>query len=136
MLSMNRQDLLNKPVRHMELQSKMTVNELVKQFDNAGCFGAGRLATACDVFEDMVRDEKCTIFLAVAGAVVPAGLRYIIADLIKKRLIDALVSTGANMVHDLVEALGGHHYKGHWMINDFFLYKYQSAFFSLESTYI
>lgn len=121
---MNRRDLLNAPVRHMELKSNMTVNQLIQQFDNAGSFGAGRLATACDVFENMVRDEKCTVFLALAGAVVPAGLRYILADLIRKRLIDALVSTGANMIHDLVEAMGGHHYKGHWFVDDFFLYKY------------
>ncbi len=121
---MNRRDLLNAPVRHMELKPNMTVNQLVQQFDNAGSFGAGRLATACDVFENMVRDEKCTVFLALAGAVVPAGLRYIIADLIRKRLIDALVSTGANMIHDLIEALGGHHYKGQWFVDDFFLYKY------------
>jgi deoxyhypusine synthase len=72
----------------------------------------------------MVRDEKCTVFLALAGAVVPAGLRSIIADLIRKRLIDVLVSTGANMIHDLIEAQGGHHYKGHWFVDDFFLYKY------------
>ncbi|MFQ6073782.1 MAG: deoxyhypusine synthase family protein [Candidatus Bathyarchaeia archaeon] len=121
---MNRQDLLNTPVRHMELKPNMTVNQLVRQFDNAGSFGAGRLATACDVFEDMVRDEKCTVFLALAGAVVPAGLRSVIADLIRMRLIDALVSTGANMIHDLIEAFGGHHYKGHWLVDDFFLYKY------------
>jgi len=108
----------------MELSPDMTVNQLIQQFDNAGSFGAGRLATACDVFENMIRDEKCTVFLALAGAVVPAGLRYIIADLIRKRLIDALVSTGANMIHDLIEALGGHHYKGHWLVDDFLLYKY------------
>ncbi len=121
---MNRQDLLNAPVRHMELNPNMTVNQLIQQFDNAGSFGAGRLATACGIFENMIRDEKCTVFLALAGAVVPAGLRYIIADLIRKRLIDALVSTGANMIHDLIEALGGHHYKGQWFVDDFFLYKY------------
>ena len=121
---MNRRDLLREAVEHMELEPNMTVNQLIQQFDNAGSFGAGRLATACNVFENMVRDEKCTVFLALAGAVVPAGLRYIIADLIRKRLIDALVSTGANMIHDLIEALGGHHYKGHWFVDDFFLYKY------------
>jgi deoxyhypusine synthase len=121
---MDRKDLLKTPVRHMELKSNMTVNELIRQFDNAGAFGAGRLATACNVFENMLRDEKCTVFLALAGAVVPAGLRRIVADLIRKRLIDALVSTGANMIHDLIEAFGGHHYRGHWFVDDFFLYKY------------
>ncbi|MCZ2856305.1 MAG: deoxyhypusine synthase family protein [Candidatus Bathyarchaeota archaeon] len=121
---MNRRDLLNAPVRPMELKPDMTINELIQQFDNAGSFGAGRLATACNILENMIRDEKCTVFLALAGAVVPAGLRHIIADLIRERLIDALVSTGANMIHDLIEAQGGHHYKGHWVVDDFFLYKY------------
>ncbi len=121
---MKREEFLNTPVVHMQIKPDMTVNQLVQQFRNSGSFGAGRLATACDVYEKMVRDEKCTIFLALAGAMVPAGLRATIASLIRKRMIDALVSTGANMVHDLIEALGGHHYQGHWFIDDYLLYKY------------
>ena len=121
---MKREDFLNSPVVHMKLKPNMTVNQLIEQFENSGSFGAGRLASACDVYEQMVRDEHCTIFLALAGAMVPAGLRATIADLIRKRMIDVLVSTGANMVHDLIEALGGHHYKGHWFVDDFLLYKY------------
>jgi deoxyhypusine synthase len=121
---MKREDFLGSPVVHMKIQPKMTVNQLIQQFDNAGSFGAGRLASACDIFENMVRDEECTVFLALAGALVPAGLRTTISDLIRRRLIDALVSTGANMVHDLIEALGGHHYKGHWFVDDYLLYKY------------
>ncbi|MDH5691441.1 MAG: deoxyhypusine synthase family protein [Candidatus Bathyarchaeota archaeon] len=121
---MKREDFLKSPVVHMKLKPNMTVNQLIQQFENSGSFGAGRVAAACDVYERMIRDEQCTIFLALAGAVVPAGLRATIADLIRKRMIDALVSTGANMVHDLIEALGGHHYKGHWFVDDFLLYKY------------
>lgn len=121
---MKREDFLSTPVLHMQIRPDMTVNQLIKQFDNSGSFGAGRLASACEVFERMVRDKECTVFLAVAGALVPAGLRATIADLIRRRLIDALVSTGANMVHDLIEALGGHHYKGHWFVDDYLLYKY------------
>jgi len=121
---MKREDFLNTPVGHMEIKPCMTVNQLMQQFDNAGSFGAGRLASACDIFERMIRDEECTIFLAVAGAMVPAGLRTTIADLIRRRLIDVLVSTGANMVHDLIEAVGGRHYKGHWFVDDYLLYKY------------
>jgi len=121
---MKREDFLREPVVPMKLQPSMTVNQLVQEFGNSGCFGAGRLSSACDIFERMARDEECTIFLAVAGAVVPAGLRTVIADLIRKKIVGVLVSTGANMVHDLVEALGGHHYKGHWFVDDFLLYKY------------
>jgi len=107
-----REELLKNPVVHMKLTPKMTVNRLIKEFSNSGSFGAGRVATACDVYESMVRDKECTIFLSVAGAVVPAGLRSIIADLIRKRFVDVVATTGANMVHDLLEAFGGHHYKG------------------------
>jgi len=121
---MKREDFLSEHVLHMKLEPKMTVNQLVQEFAKSGSFGAGRFSTACDIFERMVRDEQCTIFLAVAGAVVPAGLRTVIADLIRKKLIDVLVSTGANIVHDLIEALGGHHYKGYWLVDDFQLYKY------------
>jgi deoxyhypusine synthase len=121
---MKREDFLREPVVHMKLNSKMTVNEFIQQFSNSGCFGAGRLSTACDIFERMIRDDECTIFLAIAGAVVPAGLRTVISDIIRKKLVDVIVSTGANMVHDLIEALGGHHYKGHWLVNDSVLYGY------------
>jgi len=121
---MDRASFLRTPVTHMQLKPDMTVNQLIEQFKNSGSFGAGRLASACDIFEKMARDQKCTIHLALAGAMVPAGLRKLIADLIRLRLIDVLVSTGANMVHDLIEATGGHHYQGHWFVDDYLLYKY------------
>jgi deoxyhypusine synthase len=119
-----RRDLLSEPVKHTKINGKLSVDELIRQFKSSGSFGAGRLSDACDIYERMVRDEECTIFLALAGAVVPAGMRSLVADLIRERLIDVVVSTGANMVHDTIEALGGHHYKGHWFVDDLMLYKY------------
>ncbi len=121
---MERKDLLEQPVKHIRVNGKLSVDELVQQFGNSGSFGAGRLSTACDIYEKMARDEKCTIFLALAGAVVPAGMRSLIADLIREGLINVVVSTGANMVHDSIEALGGHHYKGHWLMDDHVLYRH------------
>lgn len=134
---MKRDDFLRRPVAHMKLGPKMTVNQLIQEFDKSGCLGAGRLASACNIFERMVRDDGCTIFLALAGAMIPTGLRTIIADSIRKRFVNVLVTTGANMVHDLIEAFGGHHYKGHWFVDDFLLYKYHiyriyDAFVSAE----
>ena len=121
---MRREDLLTSPVKHIKISPKMTINQLMLEFEKSGSFGAGRLSTACNIFERMVRDEECTIYLALAGAAVPAGLRKIITDLIRERLIDALITTAANMVHDYIEAIGGHHYKGHWAVNDYLLYQY------------
>ena len=120
---MRNEDILQDPVKHIQINGKLSVDELIQQFKNSGSFGAGRLSTACDIYERMVRDEECTIYLALAGAVVPAGMRSLIAKLIRERFIDVLVSTGANMVHDAIEAVGGHHYKGHWIVDDNMLYK-------------
>jgi deoxyhypusine synthase len=72
----------------------------------------------------MLKDPDCTVFLALSGAIVPAGMRTVIADLIRKKLVDVIVTTGACMVHDAIEAVGGHHYKGSWMVDDKELYKH------------
>lgn len=121
---MNKKDLLREPVIHMKIDKELTVDDLMRQFGNSGSFGAGRLATACNIYEKMARDEECTVYLALAGAVVPAGLRSVIAHLIRERLVNVVVSTGANMIHDAIEAVGGHHYKGHWIVDDHMLYNH------------
>jgi len=121
---MERKDYLENPVKHIKIDKALTVDELIQQFKNSGSFGAGRLASACDIYEKMLKDPSCTVFLALSGAVVPAGMRQLITDLIRKHLVDVIVTTGACMVHDAIEAVGGNHYKGSWMVNDKELYKY------------
>jgi deoxyhypusine synthase len=121
---MKRTDYLKNPVKHIKINGALTVDQLMQQFRGSGSFGAGRLSKACDIYEKMLRDKNCTVFLAISGAVVPAGMRTLIADLIRKRLIDVIVSTGASMVHDTIEALNGHHYKGSWNVDDRELYRY------------
>jgi deoxyhypusine synthase len=122
--SVGRDDFINEPVKHIRISGTMTVDQLMQQFKNSGSFGAGRLAKACDIYEKMLRDEECTIFLALSGAVVPAGMRQLVTDLIRSHLIDVVVSTGACMVHDAIEALQSHHYKANPALDDMELYKY------------
>ena len=121
---MERKDYLDTPVKHIKISKTLTVDELMQQFKNSGSFGAGRLASACDIYEKMLKDKDCTVFLALSGAIVPAGMRQIVVDLIRKRLVDVIVTTGACMVHDAIEAVGGHHYKGSFAVDDKELYKY------------
>ncbi len=91
------------------VRAYMSVDELVREL--RGCaFGAGRLATAVDIYEEMLTEET-TKFLGISGALVPAGMRNIIAEMIRERYVDVVVTTGANLVHDIIEALGDHHYK-------------------------
>jgi len=121
---MKRKDYLQNPVKHIKINGILTVDQLMQQFQGSGSFGAGRLARACNIYEKMLRDKDCTVFLALSGAVVPAGMRTLVADLVRARLVDVVVSTGASMVHDAIEALNGHHYKGSWMADDRELYRY------------
>ncbi len=121
---MQRKDYLQGPVNHIKIRKALTVDELMVQFRNSGSLGAGRLAAACDIYEKMLQDKECTVFLALSGAVVPAGMRTMVTDLIRRHMVDVIVCTGASMVHDAIEAIGGHHYKGTPAANDAELYKY------------
>jgi deoxyhypusine synthase len=119
-----RKDYLQNPVKHIKINGTLTVDQLIQQFQGSGSFGAGRLARACNIYEKMLRDKECTVFLSLSGAVIPAGMRALVKDLIRAGLVDVIVSTGASMVHDTIEALNGHHYKGSCTADDRELYRY------------
>ena len=76
-----------------------------------GVLGAGRLGRATQIVRRMFRDEDCYTFLSMSGPMIPGGLRQVVRYLVEKELIDAIVASGANIVHDLVEAFGGAHYR-------------------------
>lgn len=114
-----------KRIKHIEVRGDMTVDELVREFGKSGVFGAGRVAEATDVLYEIVSRKDITTYLGLAGALVPGGMRQIIADLIRDHLIDVLVTTGANMVHDLIEAFGASHYRGSAAVDDSELYRLQ-----------
>ncbi|MCP8307780.1 MAG: deoxyhypusine synthase family protein [archaeon] len=115
-------ELKREPVKPMEIWKGMTVNELVLQMKNSGAFSSGALAKAVDIYEQMIRD-KTYIFLTLAGALTPAGLKKVIITLIEKGWVNAIVSTGANLAHDVLESFGGKHYKFLTNIRDDLLYK-------------
>ena len=95
-------------VRGISVRKGMSVNELVCGMRECA-FGARRLAHAVDIYEEMLK-AKATKFLGLAGALVPAGMRPVLAEMLRFRFVDVLVTTGANLVHDILEALGEHHY--------------------------
>ena len=66
----------------------------------------------------MLRDQETTKFFGLAGAMVPAGMGGIVSDLIRDGHIDVLVSTGANLTHDIIEAIGCKHFHGTAFCND------------------
>jgi deoxyhypusine synthase len=78
---------------------------------DVGVLGAGRLGRAASIIARMFKDPDCFRFLALSGPMVPGGLRGIVSHLVKGGYVNAIVTSGANIVHDLVEAYGGAHYR-------------------------
>jgi deoxyhypusine synthase len=109
--STDREAFNHDPVEHARVSAGMTVAELTKEYGSAG-IGAANLAEAIEITGEMFDDEETTVFFGLAGAMVPAGMRAIVSDLIREGHIDALVTTGANLTHDAIEAIGGKHHHG------------------------
>jgi deoxyhypusine synthase len=107
-----------KNVKQIKLQQRMSVAHLLNEMNACGVLGAGKIGKATELAAEMFGDSDYTVFLTIAGPLVPAGLRNIIRDLIDKGYVNVLVTTGANMVHDIVEALGYHHLQGTFMAED------------------
>lgn len=105
-------------VEQMQLRKGMGVGELVEQMDATGVLGAGKIGEAARLVKAMFNDRDYTVFLTLAGALVPAGFRRIIGDLIEDEHVHVLVTTGANMVHDMVESLGYRHMVGTFSAED------------------
>jgi len=96
--------------------------DLLKSMGKTG-FQGRKLGEAFEIWLEMLEEEKITILMGLAGAMVPAGMRKVISWLIRNRFIDVLVSTGANLFHDIHEALGFKHYIGSEFVNDVELFK-------------
>jgi deoxyhypusine synthase len=96
--------------------------DLLKSMSKTG-FQGRKLGEAFEIWLEMLEEEKITILMGLAGAMVPAGMRRVISWLIRNRFIDVLVSTGANLFHDIHEALGFKHYIGSEFANDVELFK-------------
>ena len=107
---------LQVPVEPFAVQPGLTVDELLTRMERVS-FQGRSLATARRIWEKMLSAEV-TIFLGVAGALSAGGMRLIIAHLIAARYVDCVVSTGANLYHDLHETRGRRHYVGSPREND------------------
>ena len=98
-------------VNQIDVSSDMNVSDLIDQFNESGVLGAGRVGRACNLLADMIQDEDMSVFLSLGGPLIPGGMRNIISNMIREGHVNLIVSSGANITHDLVEAFGGSHYR-------------------------
>jgi deoxyhypusine synthase len=108
-----KQELLQHPIQHIDIKQHNVI-ALVDAMQHMA-YSSRDLARAASIYERMLRDSECGVILCLAGSLISAGLKQIFVDLIRHHMVDAIVSTGANIVdQDFFEALG---YK-HWIAND------------------
>jgi deoxyhypusine synthase len=103
-------DLRQKAVDPFPVTDKATAAELIERMGGTS-FQARHVAEAARIWGRMLGDPETTIFLGLAGALVPAGMRPVLSYMIEHRMVDCVVSTGANLFHDAYETLGAPHWQ-------------------------
>lgn len=107
---------LTTPTRPIQIDRDRSVAGLLDKMEGAS-FQGRNLAAARNIWKKMLSDNA-TIMLGLSGNIVPAGMRRLISYVIKNRFVDIVVTTGANLFHDLHETLGRYHYIGSTDMDD------------------
>ena len=114
---MKKKDILKDPVKHVDIKS-FDATDIIESMKEMS-FTARDLGRASEIFDMMLRDKGCTIFLALAGSTSAGGCMQVYTDMVKSNMVDAVIATGASIVDmDFFEALGFRHYKGTQNIDD------------------
>src|SRR5208282_1031758 len=116
-MPLKKSDLLKEPIEHLDI-TKYNVVSLVEAMGKMS-FQARNLARAAQIYDMMLADKDCSVILSLAGSLFSAGLKRVVYELVKNNMVDAIVSTGANIVdQDFFEALGFKHYRGSPFVDD------------------
>lgn len=97
-------------IKHIDITANPGIVPLVDAMKHMA-FSSRDLHRAASIYEMMLRDKECAVILTLAGSMISAGLKKVVVDMIRNNMVDAIVSTGANIVdQDFFEALGFKHY--------------------------
>ena len=111
-----KREVLSNPVRTIEV-GKKSVSRLLDEMAQTG-FQGKKLGEVAKIWTEMTSRKGLTIFMGLTGSLSTTGQWKIVRWLIEKRYVDVLVSTGANISEDLLEAIGYRYYQGTWLAND------------------
>ncbi len=109
--------MLKEIVEDYTFFKSMSVDELVLQMEKAWGFTAGKLAVAIKILEHMNREKSCTKFLSFTGNLVATGTRGALKELVKRKLVDVIVTTCGTLDHDIARCWKNY-YKGSFVMND------------------
>ena len=107
----SKKDFLKNPVQHIDITS-FDSQKIIASMEKMS-FVSRETANAAKIYNQMIKDKDCTIFLTLAGSTSAAGCMHIYRDMVKYNMVDAIVATGASIIDmDFFEALGFKHYQG------------------------
>ena len=116
-LGHNKKSLLKSEVKHVDItsfDSRKIIDSMKKM-----SFTSRDTAKAAEIYNEMIKDQNCSIFLTIAGSTSAAGCMNLYSDLVKYNMVDAIVATGASIIDmDFFEALGFKHYQGNQFQDD------------------
>jgi deoxyhypusine synthase len=112
----SRKEVLSKPVTTIVV-GKKSVSSLLDEMSQTG-FQGKKLGEVAKIWAEMAKQKDLTVFLGLTGSLSTTGQWKIIRWLVEKRYVDVVVSTGANISEDILEALGYHYYQGTWLADD------------------
>jgi deoxyhypusine synthase len=104
-------------VRDIKVDGNMSVDQLVRAMSESGGFTAQKLADAIDIVEKMVKDEKCLTFLSFPACIMATGTRGVIVELVKRKLVDVVITTCGTLDHDLARSWKDY-YHGDFLMDD------------------
>jgi deoxyhypusine synthase len=108
---------LKEAIKDYEFTNEMSVDELVNQMEKAWGFTAGKLATGVNIMESMINAKGCVKFLSFTGNLVATGTRGVLRELVKRKLVDVVITTCGTIDHDMARCWKDY-YRGSFVMND------------------
>ena len=109
--------MLKHPIEDYNFHEDLTTAELIKQMEKAWGFTAGKTAVGVQILEKMIKTQGCVKFLSFTGNLVATGTRGVFRELVKRRLVDVIITTCGTLDHDLARCWRNY-YRGSFVMND------------------
>jgi deoxyhypusine synthase len=109
--------MLKHPIEDYTFHQDLTTDELIKQMEKAWGFTAGKTAVGVNILELMIKTQGCIKFLSFTGNLVATGTRGIFKELVKRKLVDVIITTCGTLDHDLARCWKNY-YRGSFVMND------------------
>jgi deoxyhypusine synthase len=109
--------MLKHPIEDYTFHEDLTTDELIRQMENAWGFTAGKTAVGVNILEGMIKTQGCIKFLSFTGNLVATGTRGVFRELVKRKLVDIIITTCGTLDHDLARCWKNY-YRGSFVMND------------------